>query len=93
MSDYGLFGPRCKRCHRLDANDETFPWCVRCAYCAARKHILQVLPNGKLPIHCHICTPALYLNECRGFQGEEGPEQPQLQVLSSSPEKLQKDPE
>jgi hypothetical protein len=57
----------CINCKIHLPNKETFPWCVKCAYCNNKKHILQMLPDGKVPIHCQICNYKKYLKELNSY--------------------------
>jgi hypothetical protein len=57
----------CVRCGRTLVNRETYPWCVKCAFCKKRKHVLQVLPDGTLPQNCYLCDPKRYLGEVSVF--------------------------
>ena len=46
---------KCIRCTWVDTNEETYPFCITCAYCRKKKHILQVHLDGTLPIFCQEC--------------------------------------
>jgi len=46
---------KCKHCMYFEANMETYPFCIACAYCRKRIHILQVHLDGTLPIFCQVC--------------------------------------
>lgn len=58
-----MFGPKCKHCLELAANTETFPFCLRCAYCRSRKHVLPALFDGTLPVFCPLCSPKKWNEE------------------------------
>lgn len=45
----------CKKCYYLSANEKTFPFCIKCAYCSKNLHVLQLNLDGTLPFFCQIC--------------------------------------
>lgn len=45
----------CKKCMYVTTNEETFPFCIKCAYCCNRQHVLQIHLDGTLPKFCQVC--------------------------------------
>ena len=58
-----MFKSKCQHCKYFAKNQETYPFCIACAYCRRRKHILHVHLDGTLPVFCHICHPKKWKDE------------------------------
>lgn len=55
MECHTLFKYKCHHCKYFTQNKETYPFCITCAYCRRKKHILQVHLDGTLPVFCQVC--------------------------------------
>lgn len=47
---------KCKNCKYFEENEETAPFCIACAYCRKRTHLLQCHLDGTLPVYCQVCN-------------------------------------
>ena len=58
-----IFKDKCRNCKYFTQNDETYPFCIACAYCRKKKHILQINLDGTLPVFCQVCYPKEWKKE------------------------------
>lgn len=56
---------KCKNCQYFTLNEETSPFCIKCAYCNNLKHILQIHLDGTLPLFCQVCHYQKWKREFR----------------------------
>ena len=53
----------CESCRHFDKNNDTSPYCIKCAYCKNNEHILQIHLDGTLPKFCQQCYPDKWKDE------------------------------